>query len=84
MSDKVLKSVERVLGEVDVCRDVDWDALGEKLLATVLDRPEMTGTFTEAQKEAIVAICRETYYAASVIAKAYAFKTAEILCHELG
>jgi hypothetical protein len=27
----------------------------------------------------IVAVCRETYYATSIVARAYAFKTAEAL-----
>ena len=36
---------------------------------------------SDAQKEAIIAVCRETYYAASIIARAYAFKAAEVLRH---
>ena len=40
--------------------------------------------FTEAQKAAIVAVCRETYYATSVVARAYAFKAVEVLLDRIG
>lgn len=80
MLDDVLGAVERVHDEVDACRDTDWAILGERLRKSILDAEEHSGAdFTDAQKDAIIAVCRETYYAASVIARAYAFKTAEVL-----
>ena len=48
--------------------------------AAILDSDEHADAgFTEAQKSAIVAVCRETYYATSVVARAYAFKAVETL-----
>ena len=80
MSDAILDVVERALDKVDASRDVDWSILGERLREGVLDSPEhASACFTEAQKEVIVAVCRETYYAASVIARAYTFKAVEAL-----
>ena len=85
MSDSVLEAVERAHDEVEACRDEDWAILGERLRRTILDAPgHVDADLTDAQKEAIVAVCRETYYAASVVARAYAFKTAEALRHECG
>ena len=85
MSDSVLDAIERAHAEVDAARDEDWAMLGERLRLSILDAPDHADAeFSEAQKEAIVAVCRETYYAASVLAKAYAFKTAEALRRELG
>ena len=85
MSDGVLDAVEKAHDEVDASRDEDWAILGERLRRTILDASEHSDAcFTEAQKEAIVAVCRETYYAASVVARAYAFKAAEALRRELG
>lgn len=85
MSDSVLDAVEKVHDEVDVCRDKDWDMLGERLYQTILDAPEYADAcFTDAQKRAIIAVCRETYYATTVVARAYAFKAAETLRHALG
>lgn len=82
MLDDVLGTVERVHDEVDACRDTDWAVLGERIRKTILDAEAHSGAdFTDAQKDAIIAVCRETYYAASVIARAYAFKTAEVLRH---
>lgn len=80
MGDVALDAVERVLDEVDGCRDTDWAVLGERLRAAILDADEFASAdFTDAQKEAIVAVCRETYYATSIVARAYAFKAAEAL-----
>lgn len=78
MADATLDVVERVLDEVDKSRDVDWTILGERLRSAILDSGEhIDAGFTEAQKAAIVAVCRETYYATSVVARAYAFKAAK-------
>ena len=79
MADAALDVVERVLDEVDKSRDVDWTILGERLRSAILD-----SGFTEAQKAAIVAVCRETYYATSVVARAYAFKAVEALLDRIG
>lgn len=85
MSDSVLDAVERAHDEVEACRDEDWAMLGERLRRTILNAPEHAAAdLTDAQKEAIIAVCRETYYAASIVARAYAFKAAEALRHELG
>ena len=85
MSDSVLNAVEKALDEVESCRDEDWAMLGERLRRTILGASEhVDADFTDAQKEAIVAVCRETYYAASIVARAYAFKTAEAFHRELG
>ena len=82
MCDDVLNAVERVHDEVDACRDADWSILGERHRKTILDSDEHAGAnLSDAQKEAIIAVCRETYYAASIIARAYAFKAAEVLRH---
>ncbi len=80
VADATLDAVERVLDEVDKSRDVDWTILGERLRSAILDSDEHADAgFTEAQKAAIVAVCRETYYATSVVARAYAFKAVETL-----
>lgn len=80
-----LDVVERVLDEVDESRDVDWTILGERLRSAILDSGEhVDAGFTEAQKAAIVAVCRETYYATSVVARAYAFKAVEALLDRIG
>lgn len=80
-----LDVVERVLDEVDKSRDVDWTILGERLRSAILDSGEhVDAGFTEAQKAAIVAVCRETYYATSVVARAYAFKAVEALLDRIG
>lgn len=80
VADATLYAVERVLDEVDKSRDVDWTILGERLRSAILDSDEHADAgFTEAQKAAIVAVCRETYYATSVVARAYAFKAVETL-----
>ena len=51
----------------------------------ILDSGEhVDAGFTEAQKAAIVAVCRETYYATSVVARAYAFKAVEALLDRIG
>ena len=72
MADATLDVVERVLDEVDKSRDVDWTILGERLRSAILDSGEhVDAGFTEAQKAAIVAVCRETYYATSVVARIY-------------
>lgn len=85
MADATLDAVERVLDEVDKSRDVDWSILGERLRSAILDSGEhVDAGFTEAQKAAIVAVCRETYYAASVVARAYAFKAVEALLDRRG
>lgn len=85
MADATLDAVERVLDEVDKSRDVDWSILGERLRSAILDSGEhVDAGFTEAQKAAIVAVCRETYYAASVVARAYAFKAVEALLERRG
>lgn len=85
MSDSVLDAVEKAHDEVDACRDEDWAMLGERLRQMILDASEHADAdFTDAQKEAVIAVCRETYYAASVVARAYAFKTAEVLRRERG
>ena len=85
MADATLDAVERVLDEVDKSRDVDWSILGERLRSAILDSGEhVDAGFTEAQKAAIVAVCRETYYAASVVARAYAFKAVEALLDRIG
>ena len=53
--------------------------------ASILDSGEhIDAGFTEAQKAAIVAVCRETYYATSVVARAYAFKAVEALLNRIG
>ena len=81
MADATLDAVERVLDEVDKSRDVDWSILGERLRSAILDSGEhVDAGFTEA----IVAVCRETYYAASVVARAYAFKAVEALLDRSG
>ena len=60
MADATLDVVERVLDEVDKSRDVDWTILGERLRSAILDSGEhIDAGFTEAQKAAIVAVCRE-------------------------
>ena len=82
MADATLDVVERVLDEVDKSRDVDWTILGERLRSAILDSGD--AGFTEAQKAAIVAVCRETYYATSVVARAYAFKAVEALLNRIG
>lgn len=80
VADATLDAVERVLDEVDKSRDVDWTIFGERLRSAILDSDEHADAgFTEAQKSAIVAVCRETYYATSVVARAYAFKAVETL-----
>ena len=85
MSDGVLDAVEKALDEVDGCRDEDWAILGERLRQTILDASNHADAdFTDAQKDAIIAVCRETYYAASVIARAYAFTAAKALRHGIG
>ena len=85
MADAALDAVERVLDEVDKSRDVDWSILGERLRSAILDSGEhIDAGFTEAQKAAIVAVCRETYYATSVVARAYAFKAVEVLLDRIG
>lgn len=85
MSDSVLDAVGKALDEVEGCRDEDWAILGERLRQTILDASNHADAdFTDAQKEAIIAVCRETYYAASVIARAYAFTAAEALRHGIG
>lgn len=85
MADATLDAVERVLDEVDKSRDVDWSILGERLRSAILDSGEhVDAGFTEAQKAAIVAVCRETYYATSVVARAYAFKAVEALLDRSG
>ena len=82
---RTLDVVERVLDEVDKSRDVDWTILGERLRSAILDSGEhIDAGFTEAQKAAIVAVCRETYYATSVVARAYAFKAVEALLNRIG
>lgn len=68
-----LDRVKNVLDEVDERSDDDWVILGEKLQETILNRPEFTASFTAQQKEAVVACCRETYHAAAIVARAYAF-----------
>ena len=84
MADATLDVVERVLDEVDKSRDVDWTILGERLRSAILDSGEhVDAGFTEAQKAAIVAVCRETY-ATSVVARAYAFKAVEALLDRIG
>lgn len=85
MADATLDVVERVLDEVDKSRDVDWTILGERLRSAILDSGEhIDAGFTEAQKAAIVAVCRETYYATSVVARAYTFKAVEALLDRIG
>ena len=84
MADATLDVVERVLDEVDKSRDVDWTILGERLRSAILDSGDIDAGFTEAQKAAIVAVCRETYYATSVVARAYAFKAVEALLNRIG
>lgn len=80
MSDAVLTAVVKVHDEVDAQRDTDWSVLGERLRQRILDSAEHAdANFTEAQKEAIIAVCRETYYAASVVARAYAYQAIEAL-----
>lgn len=85
MLNSVLDAIERAHSEVDTARDEDWAMLGERLRRSILDASDHIGAdFTEAQKEAIIAVCRETYYAASIVAKAYSFKAVEALHRELG
>lgn len=80
VNDAVLDAVERALDEVDKSRDVDWTILGERLRSAILDSSEHAAAdLTDAQKDAIVAVCRETYYATSIVARAYAFKAADAL-----
>ena len=75
MADATLDAVERVLDEVDKSRDVDWSILGERLRSAILDSGEhVDAGFTEAQ----------TYYATSVVARAYAFKAVEALLDRSG
>ena len=82
MADATLDVVERVLDEVDKSRDVDWTILGERLRSAILDSGEhIDAGFTEAQN---AAVCRETYYATSVVARAYAFKAVEALLNRIG
>lgn len=58
----------------------DWVILGEKISEGILDAPEHAdANFTDAQKAAIIAACRETYYAASTIARAYAYQAAKAI-----
>jgi hypothetical protein len=71
----ILDLVENSLDKVDVCRDNDWEILGERLRAGILESPEFAGEFTELQKQIIVSVCRETFYAASLIARAHAFSS---------
>jgi len=73
----VLNCVETKLDDVDDFRDNDWYMLGDKLMSEILNRPEFTGEITEKQKQIIVEACRETYRAASIIAKAYAYSAVE-------
>lgn len=82
-NEKILDAVVRVHKEVDACRDDDWELLGEKLYDTILKKCAGLG-FTPEQEAALIAVCRETYYAASVVAQAYAFRTAEVLASYLG
>lgn len=82
-NEKVLDAVARVHKEVGVGRDADWELLGKKLHDTILKKCAGLG-FTPEQEAAIIAVCQETYYAASVVAEAYAFKTAEALVPYLG
>lgn len=74
----VLDAVVAKLDEVDQRRDEDWVLLGEKLRDAILDKDEVRAVFTEEQKAALVAVCRETYYAASVVARAYALQAIEV------
>lgn len=82
-NEKILDAVVRVHNEVDVCRDADWERLGEKLNDTILKKCAGLG-FTPEQEAALIAVCQETYYSASVVARAYAFRTAEVLASYLG
>lgn len=77
MKKTVLNCVEAKLDDVDVCRDDDWYMLGDKLMPKIINRPEFTGELTEKQKQIIVEACRETFRAASIIAKAYAYSAVE-------
>lgn len=80
MRKSVLTAVVAAHDKVDVCRDDDWVILGERLLEGILDDDEYSDAyFNEAQKAAIIAACRETFYAAAVISRAYAYQTAEIV-----
>ncbi len=81
-NEKLLDAVARVHKEVGVGRDADWERLGEKLYDTILKKSAGLG-FTPEQEAAIIAVCQETYYVASVVAEAYAFKTAEVLASYL-
>lgn len=81
MSDKRLKRVVKIHDEIDdTKRDPDWVILGEKISEGILNAPEhAAANFTDAQKAAIIAACRETYYAASMIARAYAYQAAKAI-----
>ena len=73
MKKTTIKAVKLGLDKVDTRRDEDWLTLGERLQKCILNRPEYIADFTESQKNAILECCRETYYAASIVARAYAF-----------
>ena len=77
MEKSVLDRVEDALDKVDELSGDDWVILGERLQEAILNRPEFTASFTSQQKEAIVACCRETYHAAAVVARAYAYTAVE-------
>lgn len=83
MDKNILKKIEKSLDLVDATHDNDWVILGEKLMDTILNNPEYDGTFTELQKHAIIAVCRETYHAASITARAYVYTAISTVINEI-
>lgn len=80
MRKTILDNVEKKLDEVDACCDNDWVFLGENLTETILTKPELVSEFTDKQREVIIAVCRETFHAACIAARAYAFTSiAEVI-----
>lgn len=77
MKQSIFDAVVAKLDEVDQRRDEDWVLLGEKLRTAILDKDKARAVFTEEQKAALIAACRETYYAASIVARAYALQALE-------
>lgn len=71
MKKSVLDAVDHKLDKIDILHDDNWVELGNRLQTAILDSPEFTGIFTEDQKAAIIAVCRETYHAAAMTARVY-------------
>lgn len=73
MKKSILDIVVDGLDKVDDCMKDDVGILSERLQERVFKIPELAGALTEKQKQAVIAACQETLYAASILARAYAF-----------